>query len=258
MRSEADRSWVPPVVDTERPNVARMYDYYLGGKDHFAVDRELAERTLAVIPELRDVALANRLFLQDAVRRLSRGGIDQFVDLGTGIPTSPSVHEVARHVNADASVVYVDHDPVVVAHNRALLQEDARIVTLGHDLADPTSVLDDPRLHDVIDLRRPVGLLLIAVLHFVDLALAPRIVARYARDLAPGSRVVITLASNDGIDPSVQQRVETLYSRASTFVYRTRAQFEELFGDLDIEPPGVVDLLRTPSLCGLAGVAVKR
>jgi O-methyltransferase involved in polyketide biosynthesis len=247
------------VVDVNKPSVARMYDYYLGGKDNFAVDREAAERVLQLVPEVREVSLVNRRFLRDAVRSMAEAGIRQFIDLGTGIPTAPNVHETARGVQPDAVVVYVDSDPVVRAHNRALLEHDAGVVTVGHDLRDPAAVLGDPQVRSLIDPAQPVGILLIAVAHFIDLVLAPKVVARYVQDAARGSRVAITAASNDGIDESVQRSVEAIYqSTTAPFVYRTRAQFEELFGSLELLPPGVTELLRTPSLCGLGAVAVKR
>jgi len=259
MGHDPEHEWVPPTLDTARPNVARMYDYYLGGKDHFAVDREAAELTLAVLPEVRDVCLANRRFLVGAVAAAARAGIRQFVDLGTGIPTRPSVHETARAVHPDAAVVYVDNDPVVVAHNRALLCDDAGVATVRGDLRDPDAVLGDPEVQQVVDLSRPVMVMLIAVLHFVDLKAAPGVVARLARDLAPGSRVAISAAASDGVDEQVRHRVEEIYAAANApFVYRTRAEFRALFGGLELEPPGVVELLRTPSACGVAAVASVR
>jgi len=235
-----------------------MYDYYLGGKDNFAADREAAERALELVPQGREAAQANRAFLLDAVRAMARAGIRQFLDLGTGIPTEPNVHETARSIQPGAKVIYVDNDPVVLAHNRALLANEPGIVTVGHDLRDPMSVLDDPLVAQELDLSQPVGVLMIAVLHFVELTAAPRIVARYMAPLASGSRIAITATSSDGIDPAIRRRLEAVYANATApIVYRTPAQVEELFDGLQILPPGVVDLCRFPSAHGLCGVAVK-
>ena len=237
----SDTDWVPPAVDDTKPSVARMYDYYLGGKDNFAVDREAAGKVMALMPDARDISRVNREFLVLAVRTMAAAGVRQFIDLGTGIPTSPNVHETARAVHPDAAVVYVDNDPAVMAHNRALLSRHPRVIT--------------------------VGLLFIAVLHFVDHNTAPEIVNRYLRPLVPGSHVAISTATRDGVDPEVVRRVEAVYSGATApFVYRTQPQAEALFDDLDLLPPGVVDVYEwtkgTPSLSptvrGLAGIGVKR
>jgi S-adenosyl methyltransferase len=250
--------WVPPVIDPDVPSVARMYDYYLGGKDNYPVDREAAEAVLAVLPDGRDGARANRAFLLDTVRSMAEAGIRQFIDLGTGIPTSPNVHEIVRQVQPGAAVLYVDNDPIVLAHNRVLLREDDRIVTIARDLRQPESVLTDPKARALLDFSEPVGLLMVAVLHFVDLSAAPAIVSRYLRELAPGSRLAISAACRDGIDPGILQRLEAVYQASSSpIIYRTRAQIEELFGDLELLPPGLRDLYVCTSARGLGGVAIK-
>ena len=263
----SDTDWVPPAVDDTKPSVARMYDYYLGGKDNFAVDREAAGKVMALMPDARDISRVNREFLVLAVRTMAAAGVRQFIDLGTGIPTSPNVHETARAVHPDAAVVYVDNDPAVMAHNRALLSRHPRVITVPHDLREPRAVLDDPAVRRVIDFTRPVGRLFIAVLHFVDHGTAPEVVDRYLRPLVPGSHVAISTATRDGVDPEVVRRVEAVYSGATApFVYRTQPQAEALFDDLDLLPPGVVDVYEwtkgTPSLSptvrGLAGIGVKR
>lgn len=251
--------WVPPPLDGTRPSVARMYDYYLGGKDNFAIDRAAAEQVLAVVPELRDACEANRRFLADAVREMAAAGVRQFLDLGTGIPAGPGVHETARQVHPGAAVVYVDNDPVVVAHNRALRRADGTVVAVAADLRDPAAVLAGDQVRRALDLSHPLGVLLVAVLHFVEVSLGPRIVARYLRDLPPGSMVAVTAATSEGVPASVRRRVESIYAATSApFVYRTRAQFEELLGPLAVRPPGVRQLARTPTLCLLGAVAVKR
>jgi hypothetical protein len=256
---EETRDWVPPVIDATRPSVARIYDYLIGGKDHFAVDRQAAATLEQVIPGAAEVARANRAFLVRTVQEMAAAGIDQFLDLGSGIPTSPNVHEVARAVRPKARAVYVDNDPVVLAHNRALLATDPRIVTVPHDLRDPAAVLADPRVRGVLDLDRPVGLLLIAVLHFVDLSLAPLIVSRYAQELPPGSRVAISAVCRDGMDPDAIRQAEEVYARSSApVVSRTQVQIEQLFDGLRLLPPGVVDIYRSVGGGGvMGGVAIR-
>jgi hypothetical protein len=252
-----DASWVPPVVDHTKPSVARMYDYGLGGKDNYPIDREVADKFMAVIPDTRDAALANRGFLTEAVREMAEAGIDQFVDLGTGIPTSPNVHETARAIHPDAAIVYVDNDPIVLAHNRALLREDRRVVVLSHDLRQPASVLDDVRVKNLIDLGRPVGLLFIAVLHFVEAASSPLIVERYLRDLPSGSQVAISVLSSDGIAPEVLRAAEKAYQGSSaSLVYRTRTEVLAHFDGLETVRP-LADVYRSPTAAVLGGIGRK-
>ena len=269
MASEADpddwswadgtSDWVPPAIDTTRPSVARMYDYFIGGKDHFAVDREAAEGILRVIPDAANVARANREFLIRAAGAMAQSGIEQFLDVGAGIPSSPSVHETVRAVRPEAAVVYLDNDPVVLAHNRAMFADDDRIVTVAHDLREPSAVLGDPVVRGTLDLDRPVGVLFIAVMHFVDLANAPRIVARYVRDLAPGSHVAITAVCRDGMSPEALEAAEAIYARSSApVVSRTVAQIEQLFDGLTLQAPGVHEVYRVADGGSIqGGIAVK-
>ena len=151
--TDDDSSWIPPEIDLERPSPARMYDFALGGKDNFDVDRAAVAQVAQVIPEFREVALANRGFLIRAVDTMARLGIDQFIDVGTGIPTSPNVHEVAQQIHPDARVVYVDNDPIVLAHARALLTSSAQGATayIDADLRDPERILRHPDLLRTID-----------------------------------------------------------------------------------------------------------
>jgi S-adenosyl methyltransferase len=250
--------WVPPAVDTATPSAARIYDYLIGGKDHFAVDREAAARLTLAVPGVADGARANRAFMLRCVQEMAEAGIDQFLDLGTGIPTSPNLHETARAVNPAAAAVYVDNDPIVMAHNRALLATDSRIVTVPHDLRDPAAVLEDPRVRDLLDFSRPIGLLMIAVMHFVDLNAAPLITSRYFRELAPGSRVALTAGTRDGVTPQAIAASERVYAGSGTpFVFRTRAQVEQLFDGLRLLPPGIEDVYRSDHGRVMGGRAVK-
>ncbi len=234
-------SWVPSGVDLNQPSVARVYDYYLGGSHNFAADREFARRVLAAIPELPRVLQENRAFLRRAVRHLVDAGIDQFVDLGSGIPTVGNVHEVARAANPGARVVYVDHDPVAVSHSRAILADDPLTTVVPADLTDPGAVLAHPELRRLIDVGRPVAVLLVAVLHFVaDGDLAATVVARLGELLAPGSYVAISHASKDGMAEGAT-RTESLYNQSVTAMsMRTRDEIVALFGKLSIVDPGVV------------------
>jgi len=154
---------VPEGVDVTRPSVARIYDYLLFGKDNFAADRAAAEKLMQSRLEPRRLALANRAFLRRAVRFMARQGISQFIDLGSGLPTSPSVHEVAREVTPDARVVYVDHDPIVVAHNDALLATRDGVITVRADVREPDAVLGNGALRGCLDFGRPVGVLLLSL-----------------------------------------------------------------------------------------------
>jgi hypothetical protein len=256
---EDSADWVPPPLDTTRASVARIYDYLLGGKDNFAVDRAAGDRLRGVFPDAEDGARANRAFLTRVVREMAEAGIDQFLDLGSGIPTAPNVHEVARAVRPDAAVVYVDNDPVVLAQARALATGDPRLAVVSADLREPMAVLADARVRKVLDPERPIGLLLVAVLHFVDPVVGPQIVARYVRDLAIGSRVAITAACRDGMSPQAVRDAEQIYAQASAPVTaRTTAQVEELFEGLTLLPPLVRPVFRFPDGGSvLGGVAVR-
>jgi hypothetical protein len=247
-----------------QPNVARMYDYFLGGKDNFAVDRDAAQRAAEAFPDIAEITRSNRRFLTRAVGFMAQSGIRQYLDLGAGIPTSPNVHEVARQSQPEALVAYVDNDPVVAAHTRALRAVDAGVITVEADLRDPAAVLADPALRTLIDFDQPVGLLLVAVLHFVGLDEAPGIVAGYREALPPGSLMAISTACREGTDEAAIERNAAVYSGASApFVFRSTEQIRQLFGDFELVEPGLRDITRwrangTPhSASGLCGVGRK-
>ncbi|MDQ1289290.1 MAG: hypothetical protein QG622_2856 [Actinomycetota bacterium] len=250
--------WIPPVIDTSRPSVARMYDFYLGGKDHFAVDRDAAEQVMRGFPDVAEAARANREFLVRSVRAMAGDGIDQFLDLGTGIPTPPNTHEAARQIHPGASIAYVDNDPVVMVHNRALLASDDQTVTVMHDLRDPATVLADPMIRSVIDFGRPVGLLMIAVLHFVDVVSAPMITSRYYRELAPGSQVAISVGVRDGIDPEIVAAGEKVYAKSNAPAFlRSVVQVGELLDGVEPVAPGLEDIYRSDQV-HIVGVRATR
>jgi O-methyltransferase involved in polyketide biosynthesis len=238
--TDEDIEWVPPAVDSTKPSVARMYDYYLGGKDNFAVDREAAEAVARTVPATRLVAMANREFLVKAVQVMAEAGIRQFIDLGTGIPTSPNVHEIARAHNPASTVVYVDYDPVVLVHNRALLAKHKGVVTIMQDLRQPSAVLGDPVVQDMIDFSEPVGVLAIAVMHFVGHDIAPEIMAQYRKVMAPGSFLAISAASFEGLPLSTVRELEGIYSGSNaSLVFRTQSQIEQLFEGFELLEPGL-------------------
>jgi O-methyltransferase involved in polyketide biosynthesis len=192
---------VPEGVDVTRPSIARIYDYLLFGKDNFAVDRAAAEKLMESRLDPRRLALANRGFLGRAVRFLARHGVSQFLDLGSGLPTSPSVHEVARDVAPATRVVYVDHDPIVVAHNDALLATRDGVITIRADVRDPDAVLGHDALAACIDFGQPVAVLLLGVLHFISCDEdAPGIIARFRERLAPGSYLAVSIGTSDSAD----------------------------------------------------------
>jgi SAM-dependent methyltransferase len=255
----------PTPLDTSRPNIARVYDYWLGGKDNYAADRAEAERLLAIYPHLPKLARHNRLFLARAVAWLAGRGIRQFLDIGCGLPTAQNTHEIAQATRPDCRVVYVDSDPVVVSHARALLS-DTDVTAIRADLADPGAILADPRLRNLIDLAEPTAVVLAMVLHFFDDDSARRIVATFAEAIAPGSYLVISVGSGDD---RTGGRLAREY-RAGTLHNHSPAQISGFFDGLDLVLPGLTDAATwVPGLPGqppspqigghiLVGVARKR
>jgi hypothetical protein len=235
---------VPEGVDVTRPSIARIYDYLLFGKDNFAADRAAADELMQSRLDPRRLALANRAFLRRAVRFVARQGISQFLDLGSGLPTSPSVHECAREVVPAARVAYVDHDPIVVAHNDALLATRDGVITVRSDVREPDVVLGHDALRGCLDFGRPIAVLLLSVLHFIsgdeD---APGIVARFRERMAPGSYLVVSIGTSDGADPEMLAEATATYAEARMpFTLRSRDQILDLFDGFDLVEPGLVSL----------------
>jgi O-methyltransferase involved in polyketide biosynthesis len=224
--------------DPSVPNTARVYNYWLGGKDHFAADRAEAELLLEICPLLRDLVCENRAFITEAVGWAARQGIAQFIDLGAGLPASPSVHQAARDVLPVARVAYVDIDPVVLSHARALLATSDGVAAVAADLTDPAAVLADPQLRAVIDLREPVCLILAAVLHFLGADAARAVTAGYARLVAPDSCAVISVACYD--DETLGKRLATEYT-AAAWHNHSPADVESFFAGLELVGPGVTE-----------------
>jgi hypothetical protein len=236
------QNWVYPGVDFERANVARVYDALLGGTHNFAVDQEVASTLAEIVPTVRDGARANRAFLGRAVRFLAGAGIRQFLDIGSGVPTEGNVHEVARVAAPGSRVVYVDADPVAIAHGRAILAGEENATVVEADLREPEAILDHPEVARLIDFDRPVGLLLIAVLHFIrDEDKPGDLVNRLARALVPGSYLAISHTTFDEQTASAVETVRRLYTRAAAPVLpRGHAAIQAFFDGFDLVEPGVV------------------
>jgi SAM-dependent methyltransferase len=236
-------AWAPQGIDISVPSVSRIYDYYLGGSHNFEVDREAGRQAIEVFPGLPKIMQANRAFMRRAVRYAMDEGITQFLDIGSGIPTFGNVHEVAQTADPAARVVYVDHDPVAVAHSRAVLEGNAGADILAADLRSPRDILDSEPVGRLLDLSRPVALLLIAVLHFVEDADEPRKAVAELRDaLAPGSLLILTHASVDGgpREPEQGDRVEGVYRNiGSPLIMRGRVEVERFFDGFELVDPGL-------------------
>ena len=240
-------------INTGVPNPARIYDYFLGGKDNFPADREVAEQVVAIAPVARDIVEDNRAFLRRAVRLLAgEAGIRQFIDLGSGLPTQGNVHEIAQAVAPDARVVYVDNDAMVVTHSRALLAGD-NTAAIEADLRDPDSVMRHQEVRELIDFDQPIALLLMAILHFVPDDEDPYgIVARFRDALPAGSYLALSHGTRDiparpDMSPEAMAemgaKVERLYQlTTASLVTRTHAQVERFFDGFDLLDPGLVEI----------------
>jgi O-methyltransferase involved in polyketide biosynthesis len=236
--------WSATGIDATVPNVARIYDYWLGGKDNFAVDREMAEAILRQAPDGRGTAPANRRFLGRAVEFLAKAGIRQFLDLGAGLPSQNNVHEVAQRVCRDARVVYVDNDPVVLAHARALLATDESTVVVGEDIREPERILADPTVQRMIDFSQPVAVLFLGVLHFVTEEQDPwGIVSAMTEPLATGSYLAVSHGTLKDRPAELIAELEKKYQDASSpAVLRDRDAITRFFDGFELVDPGVVPL----------------
>ncbi|MFI0896343.1 SAM-dependent methyltransferase [Streptomyces sp. NPDC020983] len=265
-------SWAPPGIDINVPSVSRVYDYFLGGSHNFEVDREAARTALEAMPGIPRVGQANRAMMRRAVRYAVGRGITQFLDIGSGIPTFGNVHEVVHALNPEANVVYVDNDPVAVEHSKAVLDGNAHATIAAADLRDPRGVLEHPETRRLLDLDRPVALLLVAVLHFLseDEDDAYGVVATLRDALAPGSLLVVTHGTHETPLNDDQREVAKVYQRTRTpLVLRTLPEVERFFTGFELVEPGVVTLpywrpdsppgddLDPVVLTGLAGVGLK-
>ncbi|MER5434921.1 SAM-dependent methyltransferase [Streptomyces sp. NPDC002588] len=230
-------------IDTSKPHPARMYDYFLGGKDNYEVDQEAAENFIKVAPEVRAAVRANRRFLQRAVRYVvEEAGIRQILDIGTGLPTEPNVHQIARAVAPETRIAYVDNDPIVSAHSQSLLDDDdAHTSVVLADLRDPRAILDHPEVRRVIDFDQPVALMLVAILHFVTEEEDPdAIVATLLDGLPTGSYLILSHATVDIFDDGRADAVKIYNSATASMNPRGQARVLEFFRGLTLVDPGLV------------------
>ncbi|HSZ40134.1 MAG TPA: SAM-dependent methyltransferase [Trebonia sp.] len=242
----------PAPFDPAVPAPARIYDYLLRGKDNYPADREAASRAIAAIPDLPELARANRAFLTRSVRAAAGAGVTQFLDLGAGIPTSPNVHETARRLQPAARIAYVDNDPVVLAHSRAERRAPGTHV-IQADIRDPAAVL--AAVSGPLDLTRPVAILLISVLHFISGDLQP-LISRYKDAVPPGSWLAISHAASDGADPLQVSEVADAYRHGPADPQaRTTAEIRALFTGWNLrdDPPGLADVREWAGLPAASG-----
>ncbi|MFD8807731.1 SAM-dependent methyltransferase [Streptomyces sp. NPDC059597] len=239
-------AWAPRSIDISVPSVSRMYDYYLGGSHNFEVDREAARSAMEFIPGLPKIMQANRAFLRRAVRFATDQGLTQFLDIGSGIPTYGNVHEIAQSAVPGARVVYVDHDPVAVAHSEAVLAGNPGAEVVAADLRKPQEILASPQVERLLDLERPVALLLVAVLHFVeDTDEVHTALAELHDALAPGSLLVLTHAAYEGIPVAPERAegaVDVYKDIRSPLIMRSRDEIARFFEGYDMVEPGLVTM----------------
>jgi len=233
--------WASADTPFDKPSAARMYDYYLGGHHNFEIDRKMAEQAIASWPDLPLIMQANRAFLRRAVNYVIDQGIDQFLDIGSGIPTIGNVHEIAQRANKNARVVYVDVDPVTVAHSESILQGTSSVGVIQGDIRQPAQILAHPTVRELLDFDKPVAVLMVAVLHFViDDEEIQRSLPALRGVLTSGSYVVIAHASNED-KPRETREHETLYRQTSTpITMRPRHAIEQFFDGFDLIDPGLV------------------
>ncbi|WP_243716195.1 SAM-dependent methyltransferase [Actinomadura darangshiensis] len=230
-------------IDPTRPSVARMYDYYLHGKDNFQVDRDAADRVAQAMPEIGELALENRSFLRRSVRYMARRGIRQFLDIGSGLPTVGNTHEIAQEIVPDARVVYVDSDPVVLAHGRALLATNEFTTVAQADMHRPAEVLGHAERTGLIDFAAPVGVLMIAMTHFLTLDEREGVMAPLRGALAPGSHLAATHVTTEGHAAAAVEQIEAAYAATPTPIYfRSKTDIAPFFDGFTLVDPGLVTI----------------
>jgi hypothetical protein len=237
-------AWVTEDIDLDRPSIARVYDFFLGGSHNFAVDRAMAEQLLKMAPDVAEIMQANRAFLRRAVRFMVSEGITQFLDIGSGIPTVGNVHEVAQQANPEARVVYVDIDPVAYTHSRAMLEGNDKAAIVRADLRDPDAILGSPEVANLLDLSRPVGLLIVSVLHFIEDTLDPQSGVARLRDAMPaGSFLAISHAVAQSRPGDLVERFGKMYQQTGAPAQaRTHDEIAAFFGEFTLVEPGLVFL----------------
>ena len=225
-----------------KPNIARVWDYWLGGKDNFSADRELAEKMLEIHPVSAQMARDNREFLGRAVGYVASSGVLQFIDVGAGLPTALNTHDIAQGVDVDAKVAYVDNDEMVISHARSLLATSPRVVAVPGDMLSPERILADERLTGLIDLAKPTCVILSGVLHFTDAESARRVAACFSKALVSGGYLIISCGWGN---PSAKENFTAAYSAARVYVH-SRDEIESFFDGLSLVPPGVVPVRDWP------------
>ncbi|WP_049568529.1 SAM-dependent methyltransferase [Streptomyces sp. SBT349] len=239
-------AWAPHGIDLSVPSVSRMYDYYLGGSHNFEADRVAARKVLDAFPGLPKIVQANRAFMRRAVRHAISEGVTRFLDIGSGIPTFGNVHEVAREASPEARVVYVDNDPVAVAHSTAVVRDIEGVEIVAADFRDPAALLATEPVQHLLAPNRPVAVLLVALLHFMDDEDKPyERVAEFRDALPRGSMLVLSHASTDGGPATTEQgeEVSEVYRRGgSTFVMRSFEEIARFFEGYELVEPGLVAL----------------
>jgi hypothetical protein len=239
----SEQDWAPTGIDISRPHPARVYDYHIGGKTNYPVDRELAEKFIAVAPQTTVTALDNRAFLARAVRYAAEQGIDQFLDIGTGIPAPGNTHEVAQEVVPSARVAYVDNDPIVLAHARALMpatDKGRTTFTLG-DLREPDKLLAAPEVRELIDFDRPVCVMLLAILHYVSDEQDPAGIVNRLLDAVPsGSLLILSHTTSDFLPPISADMVMAINDEAEFMLPRPYARILSYLDGVELIEPGLV------------------
>ncbi|MEO3807972.1 SAM-dependent methyltransferase [Sphaerisporangium sp. B11E5] len=254
-----DAGKLPAEIDTTKPSIARVYDWFLGGKDNFAVDRQVAEAALKIAPGAKEAGQQNREFLQRVVHHMAaEAGIRQFIDIGSGLPTQGNVHQVAQEIDPSARVVYVDNDPMVLVHGRALLATNGSTTVIQADARDPRAILESDQVKEFIDFSEPVGLLMLSILHHLNDAEDPAGVAATLRaPLVSGSFVAVSHFCNPGeVDPAASQQATTVEKvfneNLGTGRWRTLDEIMVYFGDFELVEPGLVPLPEWRAEPGLA------
>ena len=223
-------------LDVTKPNIARVWDYWLGGKDNFAADRELAEKMLEVHPVSARMARENRQFLGRAVSYVAARGVRQFIDVGAGLPTALNTHDIAQRADPEARVAYVDNDAMVISHARGLLAKSPHVIAVPGDMNDPERILADDGLTSLIDLAEPVCVILSGVLHFTDARTARRIAGHFGTAIAGGGYLIISCGSGN---PSEGDNFTSAYTAAQVRIH-SQKEIESFFDGLCLVPPGVV------------------
>ncbi|MFD0687641.1 SAM-dependent methyltransferase [Actinomadura fibrosa] len=232
--------YAPPGIDVSSPSPARIYDVFLGGKDNFAIDRAAAKVATDAGPDVPRAARENRAFLGRAVRFAVESGITQFIDLGTGLPTLGNVHEVAQALDPAARVVYVDNDPIVLVHARALLPPSDTTIVIQADVREPAGILENPRVRELIDFDKPVAVLMLAILHFAEDDEVRDIIGTFRNAMVPGSLLVVSHSTVEGHPESGDEVVKAWKNATVQIHSRNRDEITAFFEGFDLLEPGVV------------------